>query len=792
MVGTFGIYEQANNSMLGGLSSTKRGICCCGWREIGHAAHIAARTANSAVTLLLAVFAFSADRPAVAVDNPYYNIKPELIFPDKWSLLPHGSTYSVTVPDTLDLSTRADWYIKGAVQTITPSLHDAPGGAVLRAETNFYDCSRGGESHSPCIIDSTPNWGKTMRALTEARQMSAYDRTDGDHTLETQHRMMSNMLDYDVTIDLLQKGFPGLVYPNQAITPNTVTMQAMMTEWQHNPSSELSKAIGEMQRMHVDKRVPVAFGSTTYQGLYFTSPNPSKETFIGYLGDYWTPFVQGKALRTLSERYLQTGDPVALSMSNDLAFFLRSSPIWENPDPARFPTESGQFVGHIHSWLQAAMGLATHAEALRKTNPQSGLANAELQLADQVYNFVKRRTRAGKVGNFGESGSTGDMAILGIKLTEQNVAYYYDEVEAWTRNAMAEMQIDEAAAQYIQNNSNDLYEHSNIGTKVTGLFFADGTHVPRIPFGSAGFTVDYPSNTFSGMYEVWNKTVEYKGNFAQVNFGLNRASTYLDVESDLPYRGEIRTNMKSDIGPIESVGVRVPDWADLEQVSVVETLSNGTERTLSPEEWSWVAGSRYVQISEVQPDTSYSVKFPIEVYTETIYEMRSANRVWYEGSYPSPSAGSPETVIAYTGTFRGNTLVDISPRPSGGFPRYQRAYLANLPPTDVAPPEVTLTRFVASAALLGDYNNDGVVDAADYTVWRDGNALQNEGASFGVIDQADYELWRRQFGKTRLDIANGSGQATAAVPEPTSMVLLVVAIQFGLLQRSRATLLRIN
>jgi hypothetical protein len=723
---------------------------------------------------------------ACAVENPYYNITPEKIFPVKSVLLPKGITYSATIPDTLDLATRADWFIKGAIQTITPSLHDAPGGAVLRPETDFYDCSRGGESHSPCIINSTPNWGKTMRALTEAREMSAYDRNDADSTLTTQHRMMKNMIDYDVTYDLLLQGYPGLVYPNQAITPNTVTMQALMTEWKRNPSSELSVAIKELQRMHVEKRVPIVFGSTTYQGLYFASPNPSKETFIGYLGDYWTPFVQGKALRTLSERYLQTGDPNAFSMSNDLAYFLRSAPIWENPDPGRFPVEDGQFVGHIHSWLQAAIGLATHAEALRKINPESGLATHELQIADSVYNFVKRRTRAGKIGNFGESGSTGDMAILGIKLTEQNVAYYYDEVESWTRNAMAEMQIDEQAAQNIQNFSNDLYEHTNVGTKVTGMFFADGTHIARIPFKGAGFTVDYPANTFSGMYEVWNKTVEYKGNFAQVNFALNRASTYLDVESDLPYRGEIKANMKSDIGPIESIGVRVPDWANQEAVSVLEILANGTERTMAGEEWSWISGTRYVQVMDVLPDTSYIIKFPIEVYTDTIYELRDGNHIWYEGSYPSPSAGSPETVISYQGTFRGNTLVDISPRPTGGFQRYQRSHLANLPPTDVAPPQVEVTRFVAGLPLLGDYNNDGAVDTADYTVWRDGRPLQNEGATYGVIDQADYEFWRSRFGTT----LSGGGAALAgntelAVPEPAALSLIVIAMGSSLLGRHR-------
>jgi hypothetical protein len=72
----------------------------------------------------------------------------------------------------------------------------------------------------------------------------------------------------------------------------------------------------------------------------------------------------------------------------------------------------------------------------------------------------------------------------------------------------------------------------------------------------------------------------------------------------------------------------------------------------------------------------------------------------------------------------------------------------------------TLTPLTVTG-VLGDYNGNGVVDAADYVVWRDNPAsLQNEGASPGVVNQADYDFWRSRFGATA-----GSG-TLATVPEP--------------------------
>jgi hypothetical protein len=83
----------------------------------------------------------------------------------------------------------------------------------------------------------------------------------------------------------------------------------------------------------------------------------------------------------------------------------------------------------------------------------------------------------------------------------------------------------------------------------------------------------------------------------------------------------------------------------------------------------------------------------------------------------------------------------------------------------------------------GDYNADGVVNSADYNVWRASygatalSQLAADGNGKGTIDAADYVIWRN-------GLADGSG-SSPAVPEPAAgMLLCVVAISFAF-RRSR-------
>jgi hypothetical protein len=121
------------------------------------------------------------------------------------------------------------------------------------------------------------------------------------------------------------------------------------------------------------------------------------------------------------------------------------------------------------------------------------------------------------------------------------------------------------------------------------------------------------------------------------------------------------------------------------------------------------------------------------------------------------------------------------PNPSFDFVIYTPNGLADI--TDV----ITYT-FAAAPSNSGDYNGDGVVNAADYTVWRDTLGSTEDlrangddtGASMGVIDQADYSFWKSHFGGA------GAGAISAAVPEPTAAGLLGVALlAIGLRRRGR-------
>jgi hypothetical protein len=81
----------------------------------------------------------------------------------------------------------------------------------------------------------------------------------------------------------------------------------------------------------------------------------------------------------------------------------------------------------------------------------------------------------------------------------------------------------------------------------------------------------------------------------------------------------------------------------------------------------------------------------------------------------------------------------------------------------------------ALVSLAGDYNHDGIVDAADYAVWR-GTYGQSvaagtaaDGNNDGFIDQGDYDMWTNNFGHGGA----GAGGGAATVPEPGSGLLII-------------------
>ncbi|TWT86306.1 hypothetical protein Mal64_38460 [Pseudobythopirellula maris] len=82
---------------------------------------------------------------------------------------------------------------------------------------------------------------------------------------------------------------------------------------------------------------------------------------------------------------------------------------------------------------------------------------------------------------------------------------------------------------------------------------------------------------------------------------------------------------------------------------------------------------------------------------------------------------------------------------------------------------------VVDTGLTGDFNADGAVDAADFTVWRDtlnqtgpAGLLAADGNLDGVVDGGDWVVWRDHYGDTLTSPAAG-------VPEPAGAAIALLA-----------------
>jgi hypothetical protein len=122
----------------------------------------------------------------------------------------------------------------------------------------------------------------------------------------------------------------------------------------------------------------------------------------------------------------------------------------------------------------------------------------------------------------------------------------------------------------------------------------------------------------------------------------------------------------------------------------------------------------------------------------------------------SPVAGNAFTFLSAVGGVAGTFTAVSLPALTPGL-----SWSINYNPTNV--------QLLVVQALAGDFNGDGSVDAADYSVWRKGLGT--------IYTQNDYNVWRSHFGQMA-----GSGSAlpsadplSAAVPEPATLILMILA-----------------
>jgi hypothetical protein len=87
---------------------------------------------------------------------------------------------------------------------------------------------------------------------------------------------------------------------------------------------------------------------------------------------------------------------------------------------------------------------------------------------------------------------------------------------------------------------------------------------------------------------------------------------------------------------------------------------------------------------------------------------------------------------------------------------------------------------VALSVARADFNRNGVVDAADYVLWRKtfnqtGTGLAADGNGDGKVDDIDYQIWRVSYGSIAGTRPASGALGGATLPEPGAAGLLIVA-----------------
>ena len=377
--------------------------------------------------------------------------------------------------------------------------------------------------------------------------------------------------------------------------------------------------------------------------------------------------------------YAESRDPAALDLAARLTRYCMLPRFWGGvPDPAGDRTglpghvarsmpdppfvaghEQGHWFSHFHARAIALRGILEYARVAGDQHAAEFVRRSwEFTLSQGIARMGWINCYPGAL-NAVEGCALGDLVGLGIRLSDYGLGDYWDDVDGIVRNQLVEQQLTrpELLESIVQQFAGEPAPGRNAHPGQLDFDEGGSAVIARSigSYGGLGMPTSVPrpavmhcctSNATQGLYAAWEGTLRESGDSAIINLLLNRAGRLVEIDSWLPFDGKVV------IGNLAArrVAVRIPFWVD---TSALRASVAG-----KPVEPAWVG--RYLLFDSLKPGDVITITFPVPETT---------------ARYTVNAHTVQEQV--YTCTFRGSTLIDISPRDTAptSYPLYQRQHM---------------------------------------------------------------------------------------------------------------------
>lgn len=308
--------------------------------------------------------------------------------------------------------------------------------------------------------------------------------------------------------------------------------------------------------------------------------------------------------------------------------------------------------------------------------------------------------------------------------------------------------------QSLINVGGTLHFSANDGTNGRALWKTDGTSTSTllVKTFAGGLQSDYlsPTNVGGTLYfwhqrELWKSDGTSAGTMSFTSLFFEGGLPFRNIAVSLPRAVENTLYFVTSDGSSGSALWKTDgSAAGTAKVKDVSVRINTNTNPLAITMWD-VKGTLYFAASDGANGTELWRSDGSELGTVLVRDL-----------YAGPESSNPSLL-----TVVGDRLFFRSTTPAAG----QELYSLSL----ATPP-----------ATPGDYNRNGIVDLADFEVWRKdfGSAinLAADGNNDGVIDAADYSYWRTRYNVTPAPIAASPARRSPFVQPVASATVAVSAV----------------